>query len=140
MTFKKVFALLTAIPLGLAGCAGIGPNATYYMATTSFKYDPRYTDYMLLLNGSEIGGGLGNVTSTNLIKVGPQTVTWKDSKTGELHQSTNQLVIQKEQLKNKKYLALHIYPDDTVEVTTSDNLPDPTEKGMKWREQLRKNK
>ncbi|WP_436872182.1 hypothetical protein [Acinetobacter haemolyticus] len=137
MKFKKITALLVAIPVILVGCVGIGPNATYYMATTSFLYDPTYNSYMVELNGAGIGGGFGNSTTVTPIKVGPQTVTWKDSKTGELHTAKNQLVIRKEQLKNKKYLALHIYPDDTVEVTTSNNLPDPTEKGMKWREKLR---
>ncbi|ENX23731.1 hypothetical protein F892_00333 [Acinetobacter vivianii] len=134
MTFKKVFALLTAIPLSMAGCAGIGPNATYNMATTSFSYDLRYSPYMFKLNGHEIGGGFGKATMVSPIKVGPQTVAWKDSNTGKLYQSTNQLIIHKEQLKGKKYLALHIYPDDTVEVTTSNDLPDPTEKGLAWME------
>jgi hypothetical protein len=47
------------LALSTAGCAGIGPNATYYMATTSFNYDPTYTSYMVRLNGHEIGGGFG---------------------------------------------------------------------------------
>ncbi|KHF76497.1 hypothetical protein PJ15_3253 [Acinetobacter sp. neg1] len=68
------------------------------------------------------------------IKVGSQIVTWKDTNTGEIHKAANQLLIDKEQLKGKKYLALHIYPDDTVEVTTSNDLPDPTQKGLTWLE------
>jgi len=134
MTFKKLFALLTAIPLGLAGCAGIGPNATYYMGTTSFHYPLSYSSYMVKLNGAEIGGGFGKSTNVAPIKVGFQNVTWKDTNTGELHTAKNQLVVSKEQLKGKKYLALHIYPDDTVEITTSNDLPDPTEKGLAWLE------
>lgn len=39
-----------------------------------------------------------------------------------------------------KYLAVHLYPDDTVEVTTSNNWPNPTEKGIKWLNQLKNNK
>ncbi|MBJ8483492.1 MULTISPECIES: hypothetical protein [Acinetobacter] len=134
MTFKKVFALLTAIPLSLAGCAGIGPNATYYMGTTSFHYDLRYNPYMIELNGHTIAGGFGKSTMVSPIKVGSQIVTWKDTNTGEIHKAANQLLIDKEQLKGKKYLALHIYPDDTVEVTTSNDLPDPTQKGLTWLE------
>jgi len=137
MTFKKVFALLTAIPLSLAGCAGIGPNATYYMGATSFHYDDSYHAYRIELNGQRVGGGDGKSVITSPIKVGFQNVTWKDTNTGELHTAKNQLVISKEQLKGKKYLALHIYPGDTVEVTTSNDLPDPTEKGLEWMEKQR---
>ncbi|MCH7335471.1 hypothetical protein [Acinetobacter sp. NIPH 2699] len=139
MNFKKLAVLLIAVPVSLAGCVGIGSNATYYMGATSFHYDPTYNSYMVELNDAGIGGGFGNSTTVAPIKVGSQIVTWKDSKTGKLHTAKNQLVIRKEQLKGKKYLALHMYPDDTVEITTSDNLPDPTEKGVKWREQLRRN-
>ncbi|WP_436861793.1 hypothetical protein [Acinetobacter haemolyticus] len=134
MNFKKITALLVAIPVSLAGCVGIGPNATYYMGTTSFHYPLSYSSYMVKLNGAEIGGGFGKSTNVAPIKVGAQTVTWKDTNSGELHIAKNQLVISKAQLKNKKYLALHIYPDDTVEVTTSNDLPDPTSKGLAWLE------
>lgn len=139
MNLKKLAAFLVAVPVSLAGCVGIGPNATYYMGTTSFNYDPRYTSYMVKLNDSRIGGGFGSGTNVAPIKVGSQIVTWKDTKTGEVHKSKNQVIISKEQLKGKKYLAAHLYPDDTVEITTSNKLPDPTKKGMKWREQIRKN-
>ncbi len=64
-------------------------------------------------------------------------MTWKDTNTGELHTAKNQLTIVKEQLKGKKYLALHMYPDDTVEITTSNDLPDPTQKGLEWMEKQR---
>ncbi|MEB6480699.1 hypothetical protein [Acinetobacter vivianii] len=137
MTFKQVFALLTAIPLGLAGCAGIGPNATYNMATTSFHYDLSYNAYMVELNSKEIGGGFGGGTNVAPIKVGQQVITWKDSHTGKLHRAKNAVVITKDQLKGKKYLAAHLYPDDTVEITTSNDLPDPTRKGLEWMDKQR---
>ncbi len=85
MSLKKILLLPVSLMLSAAGCAGICPNATYYMATTSFKYDPRYTDYMMEVNGSEIGGGFGKAISTNPIKVGEQIITWKDANTGEKH-------------------------------------------------------
>ncbi|EXC24204.1 hypothetical protein J536_3873, partial [Acinetobacter sp. 809848] len=34
----------------------------------------------------------------------------------------------------------HLYPDDTVEITTSNNWPIPTEKGIKWMHDLKKAK
>ena len=138
MSLKKILLLPISLMLSMAGCAGIGPNATYDMATTSFNYDPSYNSYMVKMNGSVIGGGFGNATLTSSIKVGEQVITWKDANTGEKHAAKNQVIITKEQLKGKKYLAAHLYPDDTVEITTSNNWPDPTEKGMKWMHELKK--
>jgi len=140
MNLKKLLLIPISLVFSAAGCAGIGPNTTYDIATTSFNYDPTYSDYMLKLNGQEIGGGFGGAMSTNSIKTGPQVITWKDAKTGNPHSAKNQVIITKEQLKGKKYLAAHIYPDDTVEVTTSNNWPNPTEKGIRWLNQLKNNK
>lgn len=137
MSLKKILLLPVSLMFSMAGCVGIGPNATYYMGTTSFHYDPSYNIYMLELNNNEIGTGGMN---TSPIKTGEQIVTWKNAKTGEKHTSRNQVTITKEQLKGKKYLAAHIYPDDTVEITISNNWPVPTEKGTKWLNQLRKSK
>jgi hypothetical protein len=134
--FRKLL-LLHILIFGTVGCTGIELNSTYYMTTTSFKYDPTYADYMLMMNGQEIGGGFGKVTSSNAIKTGYQKITWKDTKTGEVHTVKNEVVIKREQLRGKKYLALHIYPDDTIEIITSNNWPDPTEQGIKWREKIR---
>lgn len=139
MSLKNLLLLPISLVFSAAGCTGIGPNATYYMGTTSFNYDPTYSDYMLKLNGQEIGGGFGGAMSTNSIKTGTQVITWKDAKTGEPHSAKNQVIITKEQLKGMKYLAAHLYPDDTVEVTTSNNWPNPTEKGLRWQERIRKN-
>ena len=136
MNLKKLFLLPISLVFSAAGCAGIGPNATYYMGTTSFHYDPSYSPYMVKLNGSEIGGGGGGM-NTSPVKIGPQTITWKDAKTGEVHSAKNQVNITREQLKGKKYLAAHLYPDDTVEITTSNNWPNATEMGLKWREKIR---
>ncbi len=136
MNLKKLLLLPISLVFSIAGCAGIGPNATYHIGTTSFHYDPSYNAYMVRLNGHEIGGGGGGM-NTSPVKIGPQTITWKDAKTGEIHSAKNQVIITKEQLKGKKYLAAHLYPDDTVEVTTSNNWPNPTEKGLKWQDEMR---
>lgn len=140
MKFKKLFIVLIILPLVLVGCVGIGQNTTYNMATTSFNYDPRYTSYMVELNGNEIGGGFGGGTNVVSIRTGSQTIIWENARTGELHMAKNQVILTKEQLKGKKYLAAHLYPDNTVEITTSNELPDPTDKGLKWRTQLWKQK
>ena len=65
--------------------------------------------------------------------------TLKDAKTGELHKSKNQVILNKNDVKDKKYLVVHLYPDDTIEIITSLNWPVPTEKGLKWREKIKNN-
>ncbi|MCH7335469.1 hypothetical protein [Acinetobacter sp. NIPH 2699] len=137
MKLYKVFAFLVVIPMSLAGCVGLGSNATYYMGATSFHYDDSYHAYKIELNGQRIGGGDGKSVITSPIKVGSQEVVWGESNSYKMHEAKNQLIIAKEKLKGKKYLALHIYPDDTVDVTTSNDLPNPTEKGLAWMEKQR---
>ena len=92
MNLKKLLLLPISLVFSVTGCAGIGPNATYYMGTTSFHYDPSYSPYMVKLNGSEIGGGGGGM-NTSPVKIGLQTITWKDAKTGEIHSAKNQVII-----------------------------------------------
>ncbi|MEB3754089.1 hypothetical protein [Acinetobacter sp. MD2(2019)] len=140
MKIKTLLLLPASLILIAAGCAGIGPNATYYMGVVSFNYNPTYSTYMVTLNNHEIGGGYGRSITTSSVKVGPQTITWKDAKTGERHFAKNQVIISKEQLKGRKYLAVHLYPDDTVEITTSLNWPIATEKGDIWYDKLDKSK
>jgi len=139
MSLKKLLLLLISLVFSAVGCAGIGPNATYYMSTTSFNYSLNYTSYMVKLNNHEIGAGFGGGMNTSPVMVGPQTVTWKDARTGEVHTAKNQVIITKEQLKGIKYLAAHLNPDDTIEIVTSLNWPNPTEKGLRWQERIRKN-
>ena len=42
------------------------------------------------------------------------------------------IILTKDDLKNKRYLSVHLYPDDSVEIVTSENGPRPTSKGLKW--------
>ena len=136
MNLKKLLLLPISLVFSVTGCAGIGPNATYYMGTTSFHYDPSYSPYMVKLNGSEIGGGGGGM-NTSPVKIGLQEIRWEESNSYKLHQAKNQVTLTKEDLNGMKYLAVHLYPDDTVEITTSNNWPNATEKGLKWREKIR---
>ena len=140
MNIKKLLLMPIGLVVSVAGCAGIGPNATYYMGTVSFNYNPTYASYMVKLNGSEIGGGYGKSVNTSAVKLGPQVITWGESNSKKQHQAKNQVTLTKEDLQGMKYLAVHLYPDDTVEITTSNAWPDTTEKGLKWREQLKNKK
>ena len=140
MNLKKLLLIPISLVFSAAGCAGIGPNATYHIGTTSFHYDPSYNAYMVKLNGHEIGGGFGGGMNTSPVKIGPQEITWEESNSYKLHQAKNQVTLTKGDLNGMKYLAVHLYPDDTVEITTSNNWPNPTKKGIKWLNQLKNNK
>ena len=133
----KLIVLPMSLTLGLAGCVGIGPNKTYVLTTTSFNYDPSYRPYMVKVNGYEVGGGYGSATMRSAVRLGPQIITWGEDNSTRKHKAINVVNLTKEDLKNKQYLAVHLYPDDSVEITTSNDLPDPTQKGLEWMEHLR---
>ncbi|UUS65329.1 MULTISPECIES: hypothetical protein [unclassified Acinetobacter] len=137
MNIFKIIILPVSLALSTIGCAGV--KTSYMMATTSFNYSPHYSDYMLKVNGEEIGGGFGKAISTNKIHVGKQEIVWGETNSENIHFSKNEIFLNKAELRNKKYLAAHIYPDDTVEIITSNNLPVPTEKGLKWLNKLKNN-
>ena len=134
----KMILFPVSLTLGLAGCMGIGPNKTYVLTSTSFNYDQSYRPYMVKVNGQEVGGGYGSATMRSAFILGPQNITWGEDNSKRKHKATNSVNLSKEDLKHKKYLAVHLYPDDSVEITTSNDLPDPTQKGLDWRDQLRK--
>ncbi|NWK75888.1 hypothetical protein HYG93_16805 [Acinetobacter sp. SwsAc6] len=134
----KLILLPVSLTLGLAGCMGIGPNKTYVLTTTSFNYDPSYRTYEVRVNGEEVGGAFGAGTKRSAVILGPQIITWGEDNSKRKHKATNSVNLAKEDLKNKRYLAVHLYPDDSVEITTSNDLPDPTQKGLDWRDKLRK--
>ena len=137
MNLKKILLLPISLALSTAGCAGIGPNATYYMATTSFNYDPSYRPYMVKVNGYEVGGGYGSATMRSAVILGPQIITWGEDNSTRKHKAINVVHLSKEELKNKHYLSVHFYPDDRVEITTSNDIPDPTKKGIDWENKLK---
>ncbi|NWK75887.1 hypothetical protein HYG93_16800 [Acinetobacter sp. SwsAc6] len=132
----KMMLLPVSLTLGLAGCMGIGPNKTYVLTTTSFNYDPSYRTYMVKMNGEEMGGGFGGATKRSAVILGPQIITWGEDNSTRKHQAINVVNLTKDDLKNKRYLSVHLYPDDSVEIVTSENGPRPTSKGLKWRDTL----
>lgn len=54
------------------------------------------------------------------------------------HVAVNIPYLTKEDLKGKNYLAVHLYPDDSVEITLtdSDSMPRATKKGLAWEKKL----
>ncbi|NHB57553.1 hypothetical protein [Acinetobacter shaoyimingii] len=127
--------LVFAFVLGLVGCQNFNVNSTYYLGTTSVNYNPSYNTYDVKLNNRLIGGALGSM-NTSAVTTGLQNVTWKDAKTGESHAAKNQVFLNKKDIVGQKYLVVHLYPDDTIEIVTSLNWPIPTQKGLKWRSEL----
>lgn len=133
--FKKIVMLPIGLALGVAGCS-TGSAKTYVLTTTSYGYNPSYIPYIVELNGEEVGGGLGTATKRSAVIVGPQYIKWGEGNSYKEHKAINVPQLTREDLKGKKYLAVHLYPDDSVEITLSNDLPDATAKGMEWRSKL----
>lgn len=132
--FKKIVMLPVGLALGLVGCSA-GSSKTYILTTTSFNYDPSYRTYDVLLNEELIGSG---GTKRSAVITGPQYVTWGQTNIRKQHVAKNVPYLTKEDLKGKSYLAVHLYPDDTVEITLTEgrNMPDATKKGLEVRSKL----
>ena len=98
-----------------------------------------YTDrsiFNIILNGCGAGGA-PPYNSGNSVYVdytfdlgGPQTLTWRDAGTGVTTTAKNPLYIREEDMpKGVRYLCIHIYPDETVELTFTVGRPVPTARG-----------
>ncbi|WP_334135478.1 hypothetical protein [Acinetobacter schindleri] len=135
--FKKIVMLPVSLALGLVGCSS-GSSKTYILTTTSFGYDPRYRPYIIQVNGEEVGGGFGAATKRSAVITGPQYIKWGEGNSYKEHIAKNVPHLTKEDLKGKSYLAVHLYPDDTVEITLTKgrNMPDATKKGLEVRSKL----
>ncbi|WOD20736.1 hypothetical protein [Paraburkholderia kirstenboschensis] len=114
------------------------------MDVVVFKYTDRPIFDVLLDNA--FGGGAaaydgGRAIATGVsIPLGPQTLTWRDAGTGNTVEMKNTLnLTDKDVSDNAQYLAIHIYPDDTVEVTFDEYLPTATKRGKFIMENAEKN-
>ncbi len=79
------------------------------------------------LNGIEIGSGGALMTGVP-IKLGPQVLSWRDAETGVTTKARNTPEV-KSVDSQFRYLGVHIYPDNTVEVIPERFWPDKTERG-----------
>ena len=130
---KKIVMLPVSVAMGLVGCSA-GAGKTYILTTTSYGYNNNYSPYIVQVNGEEVGGGFGSATKRSAVITGPQYIKWGEDASKVKHVAKNIPHLTKEDLKGKNYMAVHLYPDDTVEITLSaDNTPEPTKKGMQWR-------
>lgn len=96
--------------------------------------------YDIIFNATDLGvmnsyGGTGTITGVR-IPFGIQKLKWNldgpkgMARNGELVQVKNKLVISPEQIPpGTRYIGLHLYPDDTVEVTFAEFIPERTPRG-----------
>ena len=96
----------------------------------------------IIFNGTDLGvmnsyGGTGTITSVR-IPFGAQKLKWNldgpkgMARNGELVEVKNKIVITPEQIPPRtRYIGLHLYPDDTAEVTYSEFIPERTPRGEK---------
>jgi hypothetical protein len=83
-----------------------------------------------------IGGGKSIVAGAS-IPLGVQVLTWRlggpegAPRNGETIIAKNPLALSADEIPNESaYLAIHVYPDATAELTFSKYLPDPTARGQ----------
>ena len=131
-----VFAIMLSLPLG--ACAEKEMN----LDVVVFNYWPQAINDVTL-NGNWIGagfggfgpGGTGGSTVIGVpIKLGRQQIRWVLSGgEGALRPGEETILLATAELKkvprDAKYLAIYIYPDETVEVATSHFYPDDSKKG-----------
>ena len=132
---KTNLMLIILSAINLIGC-NTHSTKTYVLTTTSYGYDASYIPYIVELNGEELGGGLGSGTKRSAVITGAQYIKWGEGNSSKKHIATNVPTLTNENLKDKKYLAVHIYPDDSVEINLSNELPDATDKGLEWRAKI----
>lgn len=96
----------------------------------------------IIFNGTDLGvankyGGTGTITGVR-IPFGIQTLTWDlggpegMARNGEQVKMKNEIVISPEQIPpGTRYIGLHLYPDDTAEITFAEFIPERTARGKK---------
>src|SRR5262249_1525812 len=114
------------------------------MDVVVFNYTDRPIFEVLL--DHKIDGGAADYTGGRAIVVGgtvalgPQTLTWRDAGSGETFRVKNSLNLAADQIPPEaRYLAIHIYPDKTAELTFAQYLPAPTPRGKKILDEAEKN-
>lgn len=97
----------------------------------------------VLIDGHDIGvaggqphGGPGGLMTGIPFRLGPQSISWRDAGDGVTTKAVNQPVLTPEMTKHR-YLGVHIYPDNTVELVPDDGWPEQTARGEEINRQWR---
>jgi hypothetical protein len=89
----------------------------------------------IMLNGVEIGVGGGGLMTGVPVPLGPQKLTWRldgpegAPGNGETVTAGNQPTLMRPDAK-LRYLGVHIYPDNTVELIPDEFWPERTQRGQ----------
>jgi hypothetical protein len=98
----------------------------------------------IIFNGTDLGvankyGGTGTITGVR-IPFGIQTLKWTldgpegTPRNGEQVKVKNNIVISPDKIPpGTRYIGLHLYPDDTAEITFAEFIPETTPRGDKIR-------
>jgi hypothetical protein len=76
----------------------------------------------------------GSTISGVTLPLGPQKITWRLDGPGGMARNGEQVTSKnipelKDIPKSSRYLAIHIYPDDTAELLLSEHYPRPSQRG-----------
>lgn len=143
-------ALMFAACMPMVACSQpIGNNSKDEKKMSNRQGDTAYFDvsaisyierpiFEIKLNGIEVGTGGGGLMTGVAVKLGPQSVTWRldgaDSKgvpyknNGDTVKAKNTPILTNVD-PSFRYLGVHIYPDNTVEIIPERYWPEKTEKG-----------
>lgn len=145
-TRRKILGSLAGIsllyPLVACGKGNLFMSKEITLDVVLFNYQ-NIAIFDVLLNGGDIGvanvyGGGGIMTGV-AIPFGPQTLTWRDGASGKTFSVKNSLSLTKDQISpNAGYLGVHIYPDNTAELTISQYIPETTLRGKKILDEVKK--
>lgn len=127
-------------------------NDIVYFDVALFSYLDRPI-FDVYLNGHDIGvsgvrplGGGGSGLMTGVaVPIGPQKLTWRlggpegAPSNGDTVTASNQPTLTRPDPK-LRYLGVHVYPDNTVELIPEEFWPEVTEKGLESIRQREKNR
>ena len=140
-TAMRLIGLSLLVPLAACGQGERRPRKDTVLNVEMYSYLNRPI-FDIVFNGTGLGvmnsyGGTGTVTGVR-IPFGIQTLKWTldgpkgTVRNGDVVEVKNKLVITPEQIAPRtRYLGLHLYPDDTAEVTFAESIPERTARGEK---------
>ena len=135
----RLIGLGLMLPLAACGQGKVQKETALNVVMYSYV-DRVLTD--IIFNGTDLGvankyGGTGTMTGVR-IPFGVQTLGWTldgpegMARNGEHVKMKNKIVISSEQIPpGTRYIGLHLYPDDTAEVTFAEFIPERTPRGEK---------
>jgi len=143
----KLIGLGSMMPLTACG-QGDGKNRKeIVLNVVMYSYVDRViTD--IIFSGTDLGvankhGGTGIMTGVR-IPYGNQTLEWTldgpegMARNGERVKMKKKIVISPKQVpQGTQYIGLHLYPDDTVDITFAKTIPDRTPRGEKILSELK---